>query len=139
MVSYQFPELKNERYDSDWLRIRFRVVHPRGEWTGIASSLFTWEVTGLSEWFDTIANGDAIEPEIGFIEPNLLFRLVDDVSGGKCLRVYFEIEWRPPWARSHTFPDWPLLVEFPLQEIDLRTAAAVLREDLKSYPQRAEY
>ena len=47
VVSYQFPHLEHEQYDSDWLNIKIRVRMSQGYWTSTDPSLLTWELARL--------------------------------------------------------------------------------------------
>ncbi len=133
---YQFPDIQNEPYDSNWRLIRIRVAHFRGEWTTVDPCLLTDEVEDLANWFDAIAQGKGVEKEQNFTEPNLMFRL-RETPEGRSLRVYFELESRPSWAESRVSPEEDLFLEFPLADLDLARAAEELRGELARYPQRA--
>ena len=134
--SYQFPDIQNEPYDSNWLLIRIHVVHPRGEWTTVDPCLLTDELEDLANWFGAIAEGKAADVEQNFTEPNLMFRL-RETPEGRSLRVYFELESRPSWAESRVSPEEDLFLDFPLGELDLARAAEELRGELALYPERA--
>ena len=41
LLGYQFPKLLGEPYDSNWLRVQVRAVHPRGAWTSVDPTLLT--------------------------------------------------------------------------------------------------
>ncbi len=137
ILGYQFPKLQTEEYDSNWLRIRIHVVHPQGEWSSIDPSLLTYEVDALATWFADIVRGRSVATEMAFTEPNLSFQLLDHGRNAKSLRIYFELESRPTWARSEIVPSEDLWVEFLLSEVNLGDAAEALRPDLAQYPQRA--
>ncbi len=89
IAGYEFPGLENVPYDSDWLNIRIRVEHPRGSWTSTDPSLLTDEVERLIDWLEAVADGQSVDVETSFLEPNLNFVLVE---GAKKVRVYFELE-----------------------------------------------
>jgi len=138
VIGYQFPTLETEEYDSNWLRIGIHAIHPKGHWRSVDPSLLTYELEHLARWFDSIGRGEPVQPDERFTEPNLSFRLVEGGPEGKVLRVYFELESRPGWARAEKAPAEDLWVEFPLAEIDLSSAARDLRAALARFPQRAE-
>lgn len=137
VAGYQFPHLEHEEYDSDWLKINIRVRLPEGSWTSTDPSLLTWEVASLAQWLESIAEGVSAESEQSFLEPNLRFELMQ--SEPKTLRVYFELESRPPWAPSDGAGMDDLFAEFAVNPDDLRDAASALREDLKRFPVRVGY
>lgn len=138
IVGYQFPQMATEEYDSNWLMIQINVSHPKGDWTSTDPSLLTYEVAEFAEWLEAIHNGESVQPVIGFIEPNLEFHLVmTDDGENKALRVCFQLESRPPWAKGGAVGECDLGVEFPLAEIDLAAASRQLWEQLQQFPQRA--
>jgi hypothetical protein len=132
IAGYQFPGDATSDYDSNWLIVEGAAQHPRGDWTFRDSSLLTYEVARLADWLEAVAAGTEPEPWCGFIEPNLSFEVVGGV--GRELRVSFAIEARPQWAKSGE----DVSVEFPLATLDLVSAAASLRRQLREFPQRAE-
>ena len=133
LTGYQFPEAENEPYDADWLNVTIRVKHPRGSWTTTDPSLLTYEVKRLAAWFEALADGRIVEPEQGFIEPNLAFGFDHGTSK---LRVYFELESRPSWAAADVAGLEDLWLEFSVTPEMLRRAAASLRSQLESFPAR---
>jgi hypothetical protein len=140
IVGYQFPHLAQEEYDSNWLNIHIDVATPEHSWSATDPCLLTYEVARLAEWLEAIDQGKPVEYEIGFTEPCLWFRLAKTKLRGivKSLRVHFELELRPEWARSEQMRKRDLFVEFPISEIDLQQAASALRTQLSDYPQRTE-
>jgi hypothetical protein len=137
IVGYQFPHLENEQYDSDWLNVMVRVNLPHGSWSSIDPSLLTWELVGLTEWLEKIADGKRVEPEESFMEPNLRFELTEEEP--KKLRVYFELESRPSWAPYDGAGMEDLWAEFDIDADELRKAAGALREDLRRFPIRVRH
>jgi hypothetical protein len=131
VLGYQFPTGTTEWHDRNWLNVRTRVVHPRGHWLSTAPTLLTSEVAQLADWLDAVAKGDVTEGDLPFTEPNLRFEVTGDV-----VRVYFELESRPSWAKVDGAPANDLWVEFPLAEINLGAAAEDLRGQLERYPVR---
>jgi len=137
IAGYQFPDLESEPYDSDWLNITIRVKHPRGSWTTTDPSLLTEEVKDLIHWLEDIADGKNVNPDEYFTEPNLHFQLPD--NNANKLRVYFELECRPSWAKSTFKDDDELWVEFSVTPEILRNAAESLRSQLQKFPTRVGF
>lgn len=131
VVGYQFPHLENERYDSDWLNVRIRVKLPEVSWVATDPSLLTWELERLIEWLESIADGERVNAEESFTEPNLRFELIEEEP--KRLRVYFELESRPGWAAYDAARMDDLWVEVEIDAEKLKESAASLREDLKRF------
>ena len=136
VAGYQFPHLENKEYDSDWLRIDIQVEHPRGSWTSIDACLLTWELAQLADWFVAIAHGNTFDHAQDFIEPNLRFQLLDSPSR---MRVYFELECRPPWAPSDGAGMNDLWVDLDVNAQELTSAATALRADLERFPIRVPF
>ena len=137
IVGYQFPDLEGEPYDSDWLNITIRVRHPRGSWTKTDPSLMTEEVQDLINWLEEIADGKTVNSDAYFTEPNLHFQLPNN-SASK-LRVYFDLECRPSWAKSTFKDDDELWVEFSVTPEILIEAAKSLRLQLQKFPTRVGF
>ncbi len=138
ILSYQFPHLEREDYDSNWLNVRIDVITQDYSWSATEPSLLTYEVARLAEWLDAVKQGESVEDEIGFIEPCLWFKLTNDNGTAKSLQIHFELEYRPDQSRMEKMRERLCFVEFSLAEIDLEQASASLRSQLSNYPQRAE-
>lgn len=133
IAGYQFPGNATADYDSNWLIVEGTVRHPRGNWTFRDPSLLTYEVARLADWLEAVATGTEPTQWCGFIEPNLSFEVTPE-RDGRVLRVSLALEAKPPWAERGE----EVHIEFPLNRIDLRSAAASLRSQLSAFPQRAE-
>jgi len=127
IVGYQFPVIENEPYDSNWLVISGRGTSDAKSWTFSDPCLLTREVAALADWLEARSRSGKGAGKIGFIEPNLYFRWKKGV-----LRVDFEIECRPPWAKDVS--EFYLL--FSPSPEELASAAASLREQLRKHPAR---
>ena len=134
VIGYQFPNIENERCDSNWLIIEVSVVHPDGSWTARDPSLLTSEAMRLADWLIDVASGTNQKDYCSFIEPNLELRVANN---GASLRVYFDLELRPGWAASDVAGNENLWVQFQLSEIDAAAAADELRQQLSAFPERA--
>jgi len=138
LVGYQFPHLATAAWDSNWLNVRVRVQHPRGNWSAQDPCLLTYDVAELADWFEAVATGRDQDAELGFMEPNLVFKTGRDSHGSRFVRVYFDLELRPTWASSNGAEMEDLFLEFPADAAQLSAAAQSLREQLARYPQRTE-
>jgi hypothetical protein len=138
VVGYQFPHLAMEAWDSNWLNVRVRVQHPRGSWTAQDPCLLTHDVAELADWLEAAATGREQDSELGFMEPNLAFQTGLDGRGSRFVRVYFDLELRPPWAPSDGVPVEEVFLDFPAEPAQLSAAARSLREQLARYPRRTE-
>jgi len=136
ILGYEFPHLEAAEYDSNWLVVAGEVRHPKGSWRFTHPCLLTYEVARLASWMDAVADANQWSDDCGFTEPNLEFRMLVSLKQ-PVLRVYFDLEARPAWAASRTAGEEDLWVEFPMRELDLKSAAQHLRAALAAYPQRA--
>jgi hypothetical protein len=135
ILDYQFPELAAKPYDSNWLLVRAAVKHPRGSWTATDPCLLTYEAVALAEWLDAVAAGTAADAGQSFLEPCLSLELREGPGEGLVLRVYFQHEFRPPWALDL---DDEAVLEVSAHADALRGAATALRAQLRAFPQRTE-
>jgi hypothetical protein len=94
VLGYQFPEIKNNEWDSEWLIISGEVLCAQGRWRFRAPCLCTFEVQTLAAWLCDLQVGGP-EREIGFTEPNLRFEHVEK-QDSDALLVGFSQESSPP-------------------------------------------
>ena len=139
VVGYQFPQEEDEIDDANWLRIRVRASGPLGSWEATDPSLQTWEVAGLTDWLEDIADKRLTRwPTMEFTEPNLSFEVMENFGSRATLRVYFELELRPPWAAKGWVGQRDMWLDLQVKPEELRAAAGSLPADLARYPQRGE-
>ncbi len=141
ILGYQYPDAAGEPYDANWLSIHIEASGPEGAWAGTDPCLLTYEAARLADWLEAAANGENASPAISFLEPVLLFRLVDGHQG-KTLRIHFGNLINPSWRqlnKNHepgSNPD--LWLDFPFSETNLAAAASELHQQVKRFPNRAE-
>ncbi len=140
LLGYEYPDAEGEPYDANWLQVRVDVAGPQGAWSITDPCLLTYEVARLADWLDLAGSGQAATPAISFLEPALLFRLIERERSEKVLRIHFGNLAHPNWAAEALPPgkNPDLWVDFPLAEIDLPSAAQSLRAQLKKFPRRYE-
>jgi hypothetical protein len=146
LLGYQYPDAEGEPYDANWLLIRVEAVGPQGAWCVADPCLLTYEVTRLAEWFEAIAKSGSYPPGLSFLEPALLFRLIEREGEEQFLRIHFGSLVHPDWAEDNMVDPAPpgsgnprdRWLDFPLAEIDLAAAAQDLRQQSKRYPKRKE-
>ena len=85
---------------------------------------------------DAVADANPRSNTCGFTEPNLEFRTLLSIKR-PVLRVYFDLEARPSWASNGSAGKEDIWIEFPIEELDLRSAARHWRAELSAFPQRA--
>ena len=135
IVGYQFPDILDRFWDSNWLRVRVSVTISTRSWNVEDSCLLTFEIESLAAWLEGFPSDKSSSRHISFTEPSPQFRFIQHKSGSDLLRVDF----------GHIFqkklPDLfgerkTIHLYFPLSEIDLPYQAHLLREQLSKYPQR---
>jgi hypothetical protein len=135
ILGYQFPNIIDHYWDSNWLFIQIDVVHPKGNWTAITPSLTTFEIKQLATWLETIHSKTNKLPFCSFVEPCLEFQVLKQ-NNLEVLIVYFELKMLPKRARSKGVGLRSFGIKFPVSEIDLLQAAKELRIELEKFPQR---
>jgi hypothetical protein len=137
ILGYQFPELDQALYDSNWLMVQVKVIHPQGTWQATDPALLTYELRKLITWLSQLATGNFSQRELDFLEPNLAFALKLE-NQHPYLYIYFEMEMRPEWAPLTHGLQYDLWVAFALSETDLPQAIQDLQAQYQQLPQRAE-
>jgi len=137
VTGYQFPNIESDEFDANWLVMEGRVA-PADEraWEFRDPALLTWEVQGLSNWLEALASGEAVEEGEDFMEPNVRFEVAARDEDTITIRVYFELESRPPWFFADAVGMNDLWIDLRVDNDDLRAAAEDLRCDLARFPPR---
>ena len=133
---YQFPDIVDKQYDSDWLMVEINVRHPFGEWSAVDPSLLTSEIESLIHWFEKIDTGDYSKAHLWFIEPCLEFHVIESEEHPNSIKVVFSHEYRPPWGSKEFVEKEEHHLEFPLTDVDLKEVIASLQEELARFPTR---
>jgi hypothetical protein len=140
IAGYEFPGIEHEKWDSNWLLVSMQVKSPRGEGTCVDPCLETWDVERLIKWLEALANDEAVEPDIGFLEPNLAFEVIKSAKDAITLRVRFILErkawWKPTGGKRHRSSRWRDYVDLEVGREDVRLAAEAWRADLSRFPLR---
>ena len=140
VLGYQHPDAAGEPYDAHGLAIQINASGPGGVWTGTDPCLLTYEAARLADGLEAVGSNREAQRAISFLEPVLLFRLVQ-TEQGRTLRVHFGNLVNPSWRQlegkpASASPD--IWLDFPLDETDLVAAARDLRQQIRRYPSRAE-
>ena len=134
IASYQYPEIKDGDWDSNWLNIYLNVKSELGHWQTVDPSLTTWDVQRLIKWFEYLSNN--LQPEhtdICFLEPYLSFELLNSFdSEPKTIRIKFDLEFRPQSATN----DQEYFVDFIADNQELKRIKLDLEKELGNYPER---
>ncbi len=125
---YQFPEITDDDWDSNWLMVHGDAVLDGKGWSFSDPCLTTFELERLADWLDQVSRGRAEKPFCGFTEPNLDFKRVSDDE----VRIAFSLEALPPWRKR----DGEIGFNVPIND-QLGAAANSLRALLTRFPIRA--
>ncbi|HEX3394174.1 MAG TPA: hypothetical protein VHS52_06570 [Acidimicrobiales bacterium] len=136
IVGYQFPDQAVDPWESNALLVAVRVVSPHGSWEVVDSCLTTWEASRLASWLTSfVVAGDRVPAAV--TAPNLTVSARPATASTISLVACFELEQRPPWLVS-VGGDGALCVELEVSTADVVVAAAALRTELASFPQRGD-
>lgn len=131
--NYEFPDIVDCEYDSNWLIINVDVESKKGNFVVEGPYLLTREVEELSQWFENLSNKNLEKLSIYFMEPDLFFE-VDRVNDENIvINVFFDAEFMPEF---HISKDDLFFVSFHLSPEDLLNASKDLKEQLEKYPTR---
>ena len=111
VTGYQFPDVTDDDYDSNWLCVTIKLEGFGKAWTADSPSLMTWELRTLADWFKQILIGTESHNEIRFIEPNLIFQLIYEKAGIFLIRTTLSLESKPDWYDESSFFTFDLDVD----------------------------
>jgi len=134
---YEFPQIKHNHHDSNWLVITIGSKTPRGSWEATTSALMTSEAAELARWFHEVAVGGDFERVQEFLEHCLRFEYVDKGRNFIHLRIGFGQEFTPPWASGNQVDAEENAVDYMVSAADLKQASKSLRAELRRFPTRA--
>jgi hypothetical protein len=104
LIGYQFPELEDVEYDSNWLTVKIVVSDRRGKWSAVEPALLTYEVEWLIDWLKELSAGKYDKRHLSFTEPCISFHLLPSEGKPDRLAIEFSHGFRPPglrtWARN---------------------------------------
>jgi hypothetical protein len=134
ITNYQYPDINDGDWDSNWLNIYLNVKSKVGHWQTVDPSLTTWEVQKLINWFDTLSKNSRPEhTDMSFTESNLSFELLNDfTSERKTFRIKFDLESRPKSATD----DKEYFVDIIADNNELKRLSTELKSELNKYPER---
>ncbi|WP_438874647.1 WapI family immunity protein [Winogradskyella psychrotolerans] len=95
ITNYQFPEIKDCHYDSNWLLVYLKVKSNCKNWQTVGSSLLVGDLNEIIKWFDKLSNNIETDSDsLGFLELNLKFKLSKKSTEEKHIRIMFNLESR---------------------------------------------
>lgn len=134
IINYEFPNSNDKEYDGNWLQIYLNVKSKLGNWQTIDSSLLTWEVQEIIDWFKLLLENKTQTRLLEFIEPNISFELTNSFDNAtKRIKIIFDLESKPRSAKENV----EYFVEFEANEIQLKKLINDLESELSKYPLRS--
>lgn len=133
IINYQYPHITTPTdYDSNWLNIQINAKTNYGHWNTVDPALLTWEVETLIKWLHNVADDKEVTLDLEFIEPNLSFYLTEKNEDFKRVKIQFDLESRPPFAKNEVV----YYVEGSFKNEELRHMSAQLTTELLKFPVR---
>ena len=132
ITNYEFPNVTDCEYDSNWLLIYLNVNSKSGKWKTVNPSLLVFEVKDIIDWFADLSLNKTEKKNLTFIEPNLEFDLIKENSNFKTVRIKFDLESRPENADG----DKDYYIDFDMNNSELKNVAEELKLELKPFPNR---
>jgi len=134
LLRYQFPDVHEDRWDSNWLVVSGKASLGGQSWHFSDPAATTFELAELADWLRDVAMRQHTFDEFELTEPNLAFFVANEPV--PALRVRFAHESAPPWVTDHAERMSGVFVDFPLADVDLAAAADELRNALNDFPTR---
>ncbi len=134
LIDYEFPNIKNNRWDSNWLIIYLNVKSENGNWDAKDPALLTFEVKDLIDWLKDVCDDKNPKEWLFFTEPNLSFKIIKNTIDIKTIRVNFDLEFLPENAED----DKDYFVDCDLNKNELEIVIEELEKELKSFPERGK-
>jgi len=133
IINYQFPEITNCKYDSNWLLVDLKVNSGCGNWQTLDPSLLVQDIKNIIQWFEKLLNNIDINGDsLAFIEPNLEFKLIKQESFLKTVRLIFNSEFAP----QQTNDEMEYYVDCQLNPAELKKIIEELKNELQAFPER---
>lgn len=134
ITNYQFPEITDCEYDSNWLLVYLKVKSDCGNWQTVDPSLLVGDLKDIKDWFEKLSNNiETDSNSLAFMEPNLEFELTKKNLEEKHIRIIFDLESRPQSADD----DKDYFVDCVFNNNELKLIAKELEKQVEQYPRRA--
>ncbi len=134
ITNYQFPEITDCEYDSNWLLIYLKVKSDCGNWQTVDPSLLVGDLKEIIEWFEKLSNNIETDSDsLVFMEPNLEFELTKKSTEKKHIRIIFDLESRP----QNAVDEKEYFVDCVFNNDELKLIAKELEKEVQQYPIRA--
>jgi hypothetical protein len=135
IAGYEFPEIHDEPWDSNWLVMETTATVDGQSWTTRDPCLLTLDVEQLADWLEALGNERPVESELHFMEHNLAFEL-EGVGDLVRMRIWFGCGARPAWKGNEPAGRRDFAARIAVPSKALLDAAEDLKRQLARYPTR---
>jgi hypothetical protein len=134
ILSYQHPDVHEDRWESNWLLVSGSVATAAGQkWKFSAPCVTTFELAELADWLDDLSKNGRSPGQFEFAEPHVRFGYVPWPK--PALQLTLSGEAGPPAnAAEEQKPE--VTLEFGLSAADPTALAAQIRDALSDFPIR---
>jgi hypothetical protein len=132
IVRYQFPDVHEDRWESNWLIVNGTVAAAGEKWVFTEPCVTTFELADLADWLDELVTNGTEPSAFEFTEPNLKFTYV---PSRRAVQLTLAHE-SAPTSMSELERRAGVTVEFPLSVQQTESFAAEIRQALHEYPIR---
>ena len=133
IVRYQYPDVHEDRWDSNWLIVNGSVSAGDEKWRFTDPCVTTFELADLADWLDELATDGSQPSAFEFTEPNLKFTYTPWPQ--RAVQLTFAHDSAPS-TRSEVERRNGVTVEFPLSGSQAAALATEIRQALTDYPIR---
>jgi len=133
IVRYQYPDVHEDRWDSNWLIVNGSVSAGGEKWRFTDPCVTTFELADLADWLEELATDGSQASAFEFTEPNLKFTYTPWPQ--RAVQLTFAHESAPS-TRSEVERRTGVTVEFPLSGSQAAALATEIRQALTDYPIR---
>ena len=134
ILSYQHPDVHEDRWDSNWLNVSGSVATAAGQrWTFSAPCVTTFELEELADWLDDLSADGRAPGQFEFTEPHVRFAYVPWPE--RTLQLTLSGDGAPPEI-SLQGGGATVTLDFPLSEADASDLAGQIRNALADFPPR---
>lgn len=133
---YQFPEIRDDEWDSNWLLISVRIHDEMHIWGATDPCMDTYEAHDLCRWLHSLLNPHDITSEMAFLEPELRFKLTGILDG----KIELEIKCRYNLAPLNTTRsyNYERLFQFSMDKQAISQAANEWCDEIQTFPTRIQ-
>jgi len=134
VINYEFPNINNGTWDSNWLIVDWQVYSKFGNWHTISPTMLTFEIYNLMLWFDDLSKNMCPEDNsIIFVDHDWRFELLNEYNAPiKKIRIKYNVVLPP-----EELPDSDgYYVDIFANDEEMRRIALDLRSEVARFPVR---